>query len=462
MLLLPLAFALAFAHADAVNRVVGDASAVGVDVDDLDEVERIQLHLRYVSALLRAHEPVGLTAQQRQRRARALDDLAVYVDAGEFPRRTDDEFVGRRPRFIDDRGVHCAVGQLMKDAGDDDLARAVDDEFEYAYVDDIDDDRVADWAAAHGFTIEELAMIQPSYDPPPSPAEVKRDLVAAADAVGLACAATLPWQDSVVVDVDGDDRGVITFAAAGDASAFAKCVVDNSPAEGGGAWMGKPKPFHFRLTLTPKSPSTQFKNALATLKAPNETCRRRPGALVGKVKVRAASDVNGLRIAVETEPQNDEVRACLQETVERVLAPFSKGKWMLKNEVSFTLRSGLSVALEQNLPHFLRAASGRCSDSVGSPPQPLPKKVRARVRAAVDAAAFDVEVEATPKNVAFLACMKEKVSADLEQYASTQLKDQRFFRIDEAVDVRGEGDVETAADQEKRLRDLMIRVHQDN
>src|SRR4051812_44805745 len=81
-----------------------------------DEQARIRGHLTAVHDLLVLRETSTLTTAQRTRRAAALADLARYAARGEFPRRTGDRYIGIRPRFIDDRGVHCAVGRLIADS----------------------------------------------------------------------------------------------------------------------------------------------------------------------------------------------------------------------------------------------------------------------------------------------------------------------------------------------------------
>src|SRR5689334_2209251 len=151
---------LAVLTADPINTVIGDASWTAPR-PPASEVERIQVHLRYVDHVLRARHVV----HQAERDA-ALTSLERYIARGEFPRRTDDAYEGRRPRFIDDRGVHCAVGELIWTSGDPALALAIDRDYEYAYVRDMHSAALVDWADAHGFTIDELATIQPGYTEP--------------------------------------------------------------------------------------------------------------------------------------------------------------------------------------------------------------------------------------------------------------------------------------------------------
>ena len=151
-----------------INAVIGDESWTALEgsPSSSDEVARIRTHLLFVHDRLREADTSYLTVDQRQRRARALDDLGEYAEAGVFPQRApDDGYLGRRPRFIDDRGVHCAVGELIRRSGEPQLAQSIDDRWEYAFVEEIHSPRLAAWSEAHGFDARELAMIQPMYAP---------------------------------------------------------------------------------------------------------------------------------------------------------------------------------------------------------------------------------------------------------------------------------------------------------
>lgn len=125
-------------------------------------------------------------------REAALDELERYIARGEFPRRTDDTFAGRRPRFIDDRGVHCAVGHLIAASGEAELARAINATHEYDYVRDIDEPALVAWAKRAGFTLDELAMIQPTYGEMPIDAHRAQELIERARSRALVCTRRLP------------------------------------------------------------------------------------------------------------------------------------------------------------------------------------------------------------------------------------------------------------------------------
>jgi len=452
---------------DSVNRVVGDASApADVDVDSLTETERIELHLAFVSASLRATPTAHLRADAARAREKALDDLDRYAARGVFPRRTNDSYDGRRPRFVDDRGVYCAVGQLMADSGHTDLANAVSAAFEYAYVDEMDDARIVAWADAHGFTALELARIQPSYEAAPTEGLTRNVLTREADRAGLECAVDAIHASEVVVDVTGEERGAVVVQPKVD-TPFSRCVAQKLSSRGGGAYDSMPQPYRFSTTLAFATPAAQLQAALRALDAPSE-CHRRPGPLVRKVRVDVRAG-EGLMATVTTEPSNAHVSACVTSEVDRMLARFARGTWRLSDSITVRLRSGLEESVQQNLPSLLESATTTCFPADGR----VPERVKAWVRAGVDDAAFYVDVIDADAFPALAACIEGALPKALLQLATTRVPTREAFaaqpatnapavpsptaffdlsRIDEAVDVRGEARVMSpaAAEQERR------------
>ncbi|MEO0603667.1 MAG: hypothetical protein AAF211_19675 [Myxococcota bacterium] len=131
---------------------------------------RIQRHLRHVTRRLRARPSDHLARHQ------LLAALSDYAERGVFPRWDDVAPSDRRarrtkpgfgdrpraPRWQDGRGTYCAVGQLMA-LSDARLARQVGAAFGPAWLDEMDHRHLGGWAKAHGFTLAELAWIQPGY-----------------------------------------------------------------------------------------------------------------------------------------------------------------------------------------------------------------------------------------------------------------------------------------------------------
>ncbi len=140
----------------------------------------VQVHLLEVVATLREETPAQLAPEQRRARLDALELLESYALAGEFPehtqrpepharraqapRRFDSWASGSRaPVFVDDDGSHCAVGYLMA-ADAPHLVDAVVASANDAWLPDMAVPGLAQWASEHGFTPDELAWIQPSYN----------------------------------------------------------------------------------------------------------------------------------------------------------------------------------------------------------------------------------------------------------------------------------------------------------
>lgn len=125
------------------------------------EVERIRMHLLLVETVLRSRSEAVCTPRTEAKRDRLLDALNSYALQGKFPMNTAHE--GRQPYFIDHRGTACAVGHLLVESGYADLAAQVRKETNYAYIRDMKYPELPEWASEHGFSVAELAWIQPGY-----------------------------------------------------------------------------------------------------------------------------------------------------------------------------------------------------------------------------------------------------------------------------------------------------------
>jgi hypothetical protein len=109
-----------------------------------------------------------------------LRRLHEYAMAGNFPRNTTDQQL--TPVFVDENNVPCAVGHLMRESGAGDLVERIrelnnlinlSDEFWGPLYGD-----VRSWVSSSGLTLQECALIQPSYcwrmQPDPRPPAVSR------------------------------------------------------------------------------------------------------------------------------------------------------------------------------------------------------------------------------------------------------------------------------------------------
>lgn len=156
--------------AQTVNAVIGDESFIaqfgekpGPNVSDK---LRIKTHLQYVEQKLRARSTDHLSPSQRKNRSHYLDLLREYIRAEAFPH-NDGHPDARRPAFIDIDGNICAVGYLVEQTRGRAVAEALNSKYKYAFIPEIDDPIFKKWVNESGFTIKELAMIQPMYGPPP-------------------------------------------------------------------------------------------------------------------------------------------------------------------------------------------------------------------------------------------------------------------------------------------------------
>ncbi len=158
-----------------VNAIIGDESLLKQSDKDpqlVDEQSRIAIHLSYVEGKLREKDLSGLSESQKRNRMQVLDFLNEYRLRGDFPSNLDYEGE-RRPCFIDRYGTICAVGYLIEKTAGLELAEWINEKHQYDFLLDMKEDVIEQWADEHGFTLEECAMIQPSYgwNPPPPPAQ---------------------------------------------------------------------------------------------------------------------------------------------------------------------------------------------------------------------------------------------------------------------------------------------------
>lgn len=155
-------------HQAAINSVIGDESFIktyGIKPDnDVPERLRIKTHLQYVEKLLRSRSTDHLSDKLKKNRAQHLNHLRDYILAGEFPH-NDGHPDARRPTFISENGHICAVGYLVEQDLGRDAAESINKEFKYETISEIDNPVFLKWVDSSGFTIHELATIQPAYGP---------------------------------------------------------------------------------------------------------------------------------------------------------------------------------------------------------------------------------------------------------------------------------------------------------
>ena len=155
-------------YRQGANHHIGDDSYVhvrGHEPGPRDpEEDRMHVHLSYMHDYLAARP--ATRPELAARRAEILGYLADYVAKNTTP--MNEHVPWRTPVFIDDHGTICAVGYLIERTTGRALPEKIAAEHRYDYIDDIARamPEVADWVASSGFTLEEIASIQPAYSAP--------------------------------------------------------------------------------------------------------------------------------------------------------------------------------------------------------------------------------------------------------------------------------------------------------
>lgn len=131
------------------------------------EAERIRAHLAGAEDVLTRRYLRSLTSEQRQARSMHLSRLREYRERGVFPHNHD--FPGeRRPYFVDEHGVLCAMAYLISESGRDDIVQLVKQSRNNATVLELAADPtigpvLAAWLEEAGMTVAEAQRVQPAY-----------------------------------------------------------------------------------------------------------------------------------------------------------------------------------------------------------------------------------------------------------------------------------------------------------
>jgi hypothetical protein len=150
------------------NHHLGDDSFIakyGHNVDvHASERDRMHQHLSYVRDWL-ASRP-ATRPELEKRRAEILAHFDAYIAKNTTPKNAHVPW--RTPVFIDDEGTICAVGYLIQETTNPELPRRIAKAHRYDFIEDIATamPEVAAWVASSGFTLDEIAHIQPAYSEP--------------------------------------------------------------------------------------------------------------------------------------------------------------------------------------------------------------------------------------------------------------------------------------------------------
>ncbi|MFT4600316.1 MAG: hypothetical protein ACI857_000490 [Arenicella sp.] len=130
---------------------------------EVTEEMRVACHLLYAESLVRSKSTDHLNRTQKLNREKMCDLLHYYAVRGQYPKNYD--YPGERaPCFIDKDGTICAVGYLIEQTEGLDIANQINESYQYADIYEMDQDFIEKWAFENGLTIEEVAIIQPTYD----------------------------------------------------------------------------------------------------------------------------------------------------------------------------------------------------------------------------------------------------------------------------------------------------------
>lgn len=150
---------------DGANHRVGDDSfavrfgraPAGGDSEAL----RMRTHLEYIRERLAAAP--ATRPELAARRTELLGYLGDYIASGTTPQST--QLPWRTPVFIDEFGNVCAVGYLIERSVGRALPERIARLHRFDFLEDIAAamPEVRAWVAASGFTLDELASIQPGY-----------------------------------------------------------------------------------------------------------------------------------------------------------------------------------------------------------------------------------------------------------------------------------------------------------
>lgn len=155
------------AASTTINAVLGDQSFIETygfaPNTDTDDNLRIRTHLEFVEANLMKVSTENLAPTARANRVELLDCLHAYWMANKFPSPSI-QYEGRKPCFIDSDGAICAVGYLIEMASGRSVAEYINSKYQFDYLLEMNDPLIDNWASEYGFSLDELAQIQPTYD----------------------------------------------------------------------------------------------------------------------------------------------------------------------------------------------------------------------------------------------------------------------------------------------------------
>lgn len=152
-------------HLIEVNQQWKGKTLSQKEVSFKDETQRIQFHLSKVLEYLEEADLSGLNNRQKENRQSTIKYLRKYKERALFPK--NEVLPIRNPIFKDHHQTACAVAHLMEQTGHQDVVNLIQRESNFSFIEklSIAYPQVNDWANEQGFTLGELALIQPGYPP---------------------------------------------------------------------------------------------------------------------------------------------------------------------------------------------------------------------------------------------------------------------------------------------------------
>lgn len=419
-----------------VNAVIGDASwAYSTPPESASEVVRIRTHLTFVLDALRRVDTSQLPPSHRALRNAALVDLQRYAERGQFPRRHGaDGYAGRRPRFVDDRGVWCAVGQLIVDSGEVALAERIAKTHEYDYLLDIEDRELAEWEGAHGFSARELAIIQPQYDFITPEELAKYAITDVTGSLTRECATeSIPTTVNLSINDARSGRLSVTTEST---DPFSQCFAVKARRYVG---FGSSS---FSMEVKPPRIAALIDDVLRPDGATE--CLPQPGPIPTTASYRVHATKAGIDVIPTSSPRNEAFEQCLVADVRTRLKMFvSGGPWDVTIERKFNPTSIGTEHVRSNVDFYVSNAATDCY-----PPTGAPKKLTAAVSAQVDDLDFKIELDAKPS--VFATCVKESIRTMLREEFT--VKRPPGFRIDAVIHSRATVEVVSAKERSERMK----------
>jgi hypothetical protein len=128
-----------------------------------DEQDLLVFHIRAVENIFSQRITDHLSETQKTNRQKNLSLLREYSKLRNCPRNYYLPY--RNPVFIDHEGRYCAVGYLLLKSGKQEFCETVQKTNNFIFIRQIELPEFHQWQQESGLSIDELAWIQPGYDP---------------------------------------------------------------------------------------------------------------------------------------------------------------------------------------------------------------------------------------------------------------------------------------------------------